>query len=179
MKTLPRVSTVDDIRIIETRGPWPSKSGGFLNVLFQLGREDLEFFLGFDNPAFTEVEEATGVDIRGLRIYGVKDIPAGSVGANEMHFARNELVSAIAGCALWTCEDLDGNKRTITLDAKTSVISPAGLFHTYRATEDGTRLQVVCNTLFNPDDPRTQDSHGEERFRELQRIHQSTRDTNA
>ncbi len=161
-------NTVEDIRIIETRGPWQSKSGGELNVLFQLEREDLESFLGFINPAFMAVQEETGIDIRGLRTYGVRGIPADSVGANEMHFARNELVSAIGGSALWICEDINGNQKTITLDENTSVICPAGLFHTYKALENNTHLQVICNTLFNPEDPRTHDSYGEEKFRELQ-----------
>lgn len=157
MKTFDRY-TVDDIKVVEARGPWESKSGGALNVSFALGSLELAAFLDVDNPEFTKVEAATGIDIRGLRSYRITDIPEGSIGGQEYHRARTEYVQVLAGRALWLCSDNQGNEREYELDGRTGVITPPGITHSYEALEEGTGLEVVCNTLFIPEDPRTHDT---------------------
>lgn len=162
-------TTVDDIRIIETRGPWKSKSGGSLNVLMALGQDEVEAFLDYDHPEFDALQKETGVNIRGLRTYNVSEIPKGSVGGLEWHSIRTEIVSAIGGQALWQCVDVDGGETEFVLNRDVSVLMPPGILHTYVALEDDTRLQVVCNTLFDPEDSRTHDTYSMDLFAAVQK----------
>lgn len=167
-----RLSRVTSIVQLQTNGPWQSKSGGELTVLLALTNQQLTMFLDADNPEFTTIFDQTNTNVRGLRIYNVSGIPNGSTGANEFHLARTEIVNVLSGKALWQCEDVYGGTQEYTLDAASSLIVPSGILHTYTALEDNTRLQVVCNTLFIPDDPRTHDSYSAEEFRKLQSEHQ-------
>lgn len=73
-------------------------------------------------------------------------------------------MATLAGAALWQTVDFNGNEREFVLDGKTAIIQPPGILHTYTALEDGTRLQVICNTLFDPNDPRTHDSYTQDDF---------------
>lgn len=160
--------TVNEIQVVETKGPWQSKSGGELHVLFGLNQAQTSAFFDFDNPEFDRVSKESGLDIRGLRSYTVSGIPKDSIGAQEWHRARTELVRAERGSAMWTCTDLEGNERSFTLDAKTAVITPPGILHTYQALEDNTKLQVICNTIFIPEDSHTHDTFSKESFYEVQ-----------
>jgi methionine-S-sulfoxide reductase len=63
-----------------------------------------------------------------------------------------------------------GNEEEFVLDSKKSVMMPPGILHTYVALEDDTRLQVVCNTLFDPNDVRTHDTYSQEDFKRIQSI---------
>jgi hypothetical protein len=164
MRKFEGTKTVDDIEVIKTRGPWQTKSGGELNVLFALGGQRLREFLDFDNPEFDEIPG----DMRGLRSYTVTGIPEGSIGGTEWHRARTEYIRACGGSALWQCVDLAGGEREFELDGETAVAMPPGILHTYRALEDNTGLQVVANTLFVPEDPRTHDTYSLESFYALQ-----------
>jgi dTDP-4-dehydrorhamnose 3,5-epimerase-like enzyme len=123
--------------------------------------------LDFDNPAFKTVEDESGQDIRGLRSYTVSDIPSSSVGAIEWHMIRTEYVTALAGAVIWQCIDLDGREREFTLDGSKAIIQPPGILHIYQALQPNTRLQVTCNTLFVPEDPRTHDTFSRDIFYEL------------
>lgn len=164
MKSFEPRFTVNDIKVVERHGPWQSKSGGALDVLMALSQEETEAFLDFENPEFAYVQEDSGKNIRGLRSYSVRDIPKGSIGGQEWHRARTECLIALSGSALWQCTDLYGNTAEFTIDNRTAILTPPGIMHTYTALEDGTRLQVICNTLFIPDDPRTHDSFDQESF---------------
>lgn len=159
---------VTDVTVLQTKGPWPTKSGAQLQVLFGIDQELVSRFLDFDNPEFSKVRDKSGTNIRGLRVYNVEGIPKDSVGANEYHLARTEIVNVLLGKALWRCEDVYGDVKEFTLDASTSVIVPAGILHTYTSLEDNTRIQVICNTLFVPDDPQTHDSYSIDEFHALQ-----------
>jgi hypothetical protein len=166
-----RIATsVDSIRTIETRGPWKSKSGGELNVLFGLPQDEVLQFLDYDNYGFRTLEDQTGINIRGLRTYNVSNIPKDSIGGMEWHGIRTEIVTALGGSALWQCEDFFGKEEEFVLDSKKSVMMPPGILHTYVALEDDTRLQVVCNTLFDPSDSRTHDTYSQDDFRRIQSI---------
>lgn len=161
-------TSVQDIRTIETRGPWASKSGGSLNVLLALPQDEVTEFLDYDHPGFDDLEQEIGVNIRGLRVYGVSDIPKDAIGGLEWHDIRTEFVSAIGGKALWQCVDVYGNEEEFVLDRNKAVLMPPGILHTYVALENDTHLQVVCNTLFIPEDKRTHDTFSKESFIALQ-----------
>ncbi|HTH72330.1 MAG TPA: hypothetical protein VL737_03120 [Candidatus Pristimantibacillus sp.] len=152
------IQVIDNSRFMEVGGRWRAKSGGFLTVQFALPKEVIGALLDYDNPAFDQVEEESGVDIRGLRSYQVEGIPQGSIGGQEWHRARTEYVTALAGSALWQCVDPSGREREFVLDGRTAVLQPPGILHTYEALEDDTRLEVVCNTLFIPDNKKTHDT---------------------
>lgn len=158
---------VDDIQVIDSRGPWTTKSGGNLNVLFGLPQDQVTKFLDYNNPEFDFTEKSSGHNIRGLRSYMVSDIPKGSVGGKEWHKVRTEFVTAIGGLAVWQCVDFNGKEREFILDGKSSVLMPPGILHTYEALEDNTALQVIANTLFVPENPLTHDSYSIDTFNEL------------
>ena len=158
--------TVDDIIVVNIRGPWITKSGGELNVLFALPQDQLEQFLDFDNPEFNTFS----TNVRGLRSYIVSNISKGSIGAMEWHKARTEYLGALDGEALLECVDLNGGTRQFILDSSTSVIVPCSILHTYTALKDNTRLQVIANTLFDPEDETTHDSYTLESFYDQVRI---------
>jgi dTDP-4-dehydrorhamnose 3,5-epimerase-like enzyme len=111
--------------------------------------------------------------VRGLRVYNVSNIPNGSVGANEYHLARTEIVSVLDGASEWRIEDIYGDSRIFIVDKTKSLVIPPGLLHTYTATEDNTRIQVICNTLFIPDNHSTHDSYMIDDFRRLQQKYKS------
>jgi len=161
---------IDDIQEIKSRGPWRSKSGGDLNVLFALPQEQVSSFLDFENPEFDITQEISGHNIRGLRSYTVSDIPKDSVGGKEWHRARTEYVSALAGSVVWQCVDFAGKEREFILDGRSGVIIPPGILHTYVGLEDQTTLQIICNTLFIPEDSLTHDTYSRENFHEQQDI---------
>lgn len=165
MKRPSRLHTVGEVRSIDVRGPWATKSGGELQVLFSLPVTALEAFLDFDNSAFSDFSQ----DVRGLRSYVVKGINKGGIGAKEVHLARTELVTALNGRASWVCSDLLGNEKSFTLDGTNVLIVPPGILHTYESLEDNTRLQVIANTLFIPEDSSTHDSYPAEEFYALQK----------
>jgi len=164
MKKPKAVRSVNEVQIIEIRGPWASKSGGDLNVLFNLDHAQVTAFLDYDNPEFDSMPG----DMRGLRSYKVENVPKGSIGAKECHIARNEIVFAAKGSFSWKCIDLHGNEKEFILDGKTAVITPSGLLHIYEALEDDSTIQVVCNTGFAPEDPATHDSYSIDDFYALQ-----------
>jgi len=162
------VASVDDIQILESNGPWNTKSGGQLTALFNLPMPQmLEKYFHYEP---SELEKLS-FDTRGLRSYQVSGIAKGSIGANEWHRNRNELVFALQSTATWTCEDVYGRKKAFTLDGTHGAWTPPFIFHTYQAQSDNTQLLVIASTLFVPDDPSTHDSYSEEMFRELQKAY--------
>lgn len=159
------VPTVDDVQIIEARGPWDTKSGGKLDVLFGMNFALLEGrFLHYNDAEFHEIPG----DIRGLRAYTVRGLPKGEIGGTEWHRIREEMVFALEGSVHWIYEDLFGGQSEIILRTGLGVWMPPFIMHTYEAEEAGSGLLVIANTLFVPDDPRTHDTYSTETFYELQ-----------
>jgi len=159
------VPTVNDVQIIKTRGPWNTKSGGKLNVVFAIPLATVQDrFLHYEAA---ELRRVPG-DIRGLRAYTVHDLPNGRIGGTEWHRIREEMVFALEGSVRWVCEDLLGGKKDLLLDPSVGVWMPPFILHTYEAKEERSGLFIVANTLFVPDDPRTHDTYSMETFRELQ-----------
>lgn len=159
------IATVDKVRTIESRGPWDTKSGGKLNVLFGLGNDVIQAdFFSYQPLELSKIP----ADVRGLRSYRVSDLVKGSIGAKEWHRLRNELVFVLEGAVKWTCEDVYGGKQEFIIDGQSGVWTPPFILHTYEAIADNTQILVIANTLFLPDDPRTHDTYTTDEFRELQ-----------
>jgi dTDP-4-dehydrorhamnose 3,5-epimerase-like enzyme len=165
---------VEDAQLLESTGPWNSKSGGVLRVSFSIDETQTKSFQRFDALAFSEAEKGSTENIRGLRVYSVSNIPKGSVGAKEYHLARTEIINVLDGVCEWRLEDIYGGSKVFMLDTTKSLIIPHGILHTYIAAEENTRIQVICNTLFMPDNPGTHDSYMIDDFRRLQEDYRST-----
>ena len=156
--------TIKDIQQISTPGSWQTKSGGILELITRIDYDLLGKFLTYDPAELNTLPE----DIRGLRMYRVKSIPTGSLGANEWHKIRNEIFTVLRGSVRWTCTDLEGNTEAFIVTASQSIFTPHHILHTYEALEDETELAVLANTLFNPDNPATHDTYSAELFHKLQ-----------
>lgn len=157
--------TIADIEIIECKGPWPTKSNGELNVLFGIKFEDIQKkYFSYNNSELNKIPW----DVRGLRSYRVNGLSKGSIGANEWHRIRNELVFATKGKVRWTCEDIYGNTTEHILDSAYGIWIPPFILHTYEALEQDCELLVTANTLFRPDMPITHDTFSVSDFQNLQ-----------
>lgn len=156
-----------DVRVMEARGPWITKSKAKLMVTFAIPLSILEkSYFRYDEKELAIMPG--GFDVRGLRIYNVRDIPTGTVGGTEWHRIREEMVFVLEGEVEWVCEDVYGGKREFILGEDGGVWMPPYILHTYRALIPGSGLMVVTNTMFDPSDPRTHDSYPQSVFRELQ-----------
>jgi dTDP-4-dehydrorhamnose 3,5-epimerase-like enzyme len=159
-----KFNSVKEIRLLKGLGPWDTKSGAQLYVLFSIPLSDLNnrFFV-YDQ----EELDSIGADIRGLRSYVVEGIPEGRIGANEWHRVRHEIVICRKGKIVWEFEDLEGEKLEMSLEPGTSAWIPPFVLHAYKALEKDSMIQVIANTLFIPDDPTTHDSYSAESFEQL------------
>lgn len=157
--------TIKDIQIIDGAGSWPTKSGGKLNVLFGIPFDLLsdKYF----HYELSEIKKLTS-DIQGLRAYIVSNLKNGSIGANEWHKIRSEMVFVLSGKVRWDSEDIYGSKHSVILQKNIGVWIPPYILHTYTALDDYVKILVLANTLFNAEDPSTQDTYSTELFRQLQ-----------
>lgn len=147
--------SVDDIVVIKTGGEWQTKSGGTLSVLYKIDYSTLTKFLQYDQLELSKLP----TDIRGLRSYKVENIPADSIGANEWHRVRTEIVFALKGSFRWTCTDTYGKTREYVLRAGNAILTPHHILHTYVALEDNSTICSVANTLFFPEVPESHDTY--------------------
>lgn len=161
-----KYSTVDQIEVLEGRGPWTTKSQAELMVLSALSIDEVLDFLTYD---FKETEKMPeGFDIRGLRHYSVRGMPLDNIGGTEFHRIRQEIIIGLEGRTLWEFEDLNRSRRLITLNPRMGIKFSPFILHTYVVDEENSGILVVANTLFDPDDPRTQDTYSREIFTKLQ-----------
>lgn len=161
------IPTLSDIRLlpITNKRHWPTKSNGYLNVLFSINFDDInKKFFHYENSELSKVS----TDIRGLRSYRINGLQNKAFGANEWHKIRNELVFVIRGSVKWICEDIHGNCQKFILKKDMGIWVPPFILHTYEARQNDTELLVIANTLFMPDDPSTHDSFSVDSFRKLQ-----------
>lgn len=107
-------------------------------------------------------------DIRGIRTYTVRGIPASKIGGEEFHKIRKEFIFVLEGKVEITLEDLGGETETSVITPNQAIYVPPLTLHTYKTLEDNSGLLVICNTLFIPEDQRTHDTYGLEEFRKLQ-----------
>lgn len=159
------IPTVDSVRTISGKGPWDTKSGGKLEVLFEFSAEFVqEEYFNYNQEELDNLP----TDIRGFRAYSVRNLGRGKIGAHEWHKLRTEFVFALDGSAEWECEDLKGGKKVFTLKSGMGVCNPPFILHTYKALGDNVRLLVLANTMFDTNDAKTQDIYSAEAFHELQ-----------
>ena len=169
-------SSVDDVvplhqnfrdRKLKRPGPWESKSGAQLSVVFAFSQSDLERkFFRYSDKELERIPKE--FEIRGARLYCVAGIPRGSIGGTEFHRIREEMVFGFAGAVRWMCEDLSGAKREFVITKDIGIWMPPYVLHTYESLEDNSGLLVFANTLFDPDDSKTSDSYSAEEFLALQ-----------
>lgn len=150
-----KIPSIKDIRVFETNGEWPAKSGGVLSVLYKLDFETTTYLMTYDPDELAKIP----ADIRGLRSYTVRGIARGSVGANEWHKVRNEVVFCTSGSFRWICTDTYGDTKEFVINKDTAILTPHHILHTYVALEDDSTIAVLANTLFYPDNPLTHDTY--------------------
>src|SRR5262245_18807032 len=165
MEALPESPpTVADVRELRTSGPWPSKSGGPLNVPISLSHAEAIGFLDYDPAELARV----GVDIRGLRVFYLSDAPVGGVAGRQFHRVRREIEFVIRGRVRWQFEDLYGATREIVASPERVVYIPPFILHSLTFEEAGSAVGTLANTVYVRDDARTHDTYPAEVFRELQ-----------
>ncbi|MCF8304488.1 MAG: WxcM-like domain-containing protein [Bacteroidales bacterium] len=156
--------TVEGIRLFNVQGPWHTKSNASLSVLFAMTFSEISDYFSYDDDELVNIPE----DIRGLRSYSVTGLKKGSRGGMEYHRIRQEILFAFSGKVKVEAEDVYGNHKEIILDNTTGICIPPFTLHTYEAMDNNSSNLVICNTLFNPDDPQTHDTYAEQTFRKLQ-----------
>lgn len=161
--------TVSDIRVFEAGGPWKTKSGG--NFAIQFGAPGISLQMITEYFQYKVEDIPRQKDVKGFRIYTVRDLPAGTIGGIEWHRVRQEMVFALDGRVEWVCEDVFGNSREFVLNGKTGIWMPPFILHTYKAQVPESGLLVIANTLFYPEDTATHDTYSTEVFRVLQSEH--------
>ncbi|MBN2459602.1 WxcM-like domain-containing protein [Candidatus Woesearchaeota archaeon] len=159
-----RAPSIDDIASIGTRGPWKTKSGGELNVLFAMPMHTVNDFLRYETD---ELKNYLPRDLRGLRQYHVKNLNIGKVGIGEFHRLRKEMIFVLEGLIDFEFEDVYGGLERMRLDPGRGVYIPNFILHSYDI-KNCSQLVVLANTLFDPDDPVTHDTYSSETFRKLQ-----------
>lgn len=75
-------------------------------------------------------------DVRGLRIYEVSDLKAGTQGSTEYHRVRVEGIFGTRGKVAVVMRDLHDKERTIELTRGQGVIMPPFIQHTYKIIEE-------------------------------------------
>ena len=159
--------SIEEVVIFSSAGPWKTKSGGKLSVLFSLPYDKvMQSFLSYDQ---TELKKLP-VDICGLRCYKVSGLKKGSVGGLEFHKVRKEPLFALQGSICLELADIYRQTKKITLTKNSvGVYIPPFITHTYKVLEDNTTLVGIANTLFFPDNKETHDTYSEKEFWEIQK----------
>ena len=155
MSSKPNSLNLGSVQDIPQTGPWNTKSGGELRVLFNFTKQQLE---AFSNNGSSHV-------FAGLRSYRVTELAAQSIGANEWHKHRTELVFVTKGLIEWECIDSTNNKVTTKLSPSSNgLLIPPRTLHKYRALEDDCEILVITNTYFDPSDSTTHDTYSADSF---------------
>jgi hypothetical protein len=162
---------VSDVREFQITGPWKTKSRGKLHVPIALTHLQATEFLNYDPSELMRIP----VDIRGLRIFTVSDIPAGGIGGTQFHRIRTEISFVSKGKVRWKFEDLYGETREIPWAPDTALSMPPFVLHTSICEEAGSEIVTLANTLYIPDDPRTHDTYRADEFHDMRNLFRSTR----
>lgn len=161
--------TIDNVRVLSSKGPWTTKSDAELMVKFAMPSEEVKDFFQYNQKELDKIPE----DIRGLRGYTVRGLRKGTTGGKEFHRVRKELVFGLEGRIEWICEDVFGGEKILELTPKNGVYVPPFIIHTYNTLEDNSSFLVIANTLFNPDKRHTHDTYSREDFEALQKKYNS------
>jgi len=155
--------SVDDVRESRLTGPWPSKSGGGLHVALALPYAEAMAVLEYDAAELERIP----VEMRGLRLWTVSEIPAGGTVGTQFHRLRTEVSFFVRGRGRWTFEDLYGATREVAFAPGLVLSMPPFVLHTMTCEEAGTAIVTLANTLYVPDDSRTHDTYSTAEFRTM------------
>lgn len=160
-----KLPTVEDVLAFESKlGPWTTKSGGELSVLFAYDEEILSRMFEVDQHERDLVPELE----LGIRSFQSTGLEVGSIGGKHFHRIKQEIIAFTKGAAEYVLEDVYGNKRTIIIDKKTpGLYIPPFIMHTYTTLEPA-ELIGVSNTLYDADEPATHDTYEDDVFLLLQ-----------
>lgn len=151
-----------DIFAWKKQGPWQSKSGGNLWLVFQFNLVDLlDSFFRYD-------PEELGVfsqDIRGIREYEVAEVPLGTRGGLHFHRVRQSLVQVQQGEIEFELEDVFGGRCSFILTPNDLMLIPPFMFLTYQARVSDSRFTMLVNTTYLVD---CTDTYDLDQFRALQ-----------
>lgn len=165
-KDLPEyLPNVYEIRPFYSVGPWSTKSKGLLNVFFSIPFNVIQKkFLQYSASELQKISE----DIRGFRMYMVKDLQSGNTGGQEYHRVRQEIIFGLTGTTFWRFEDLFGQEKEFKLTPGFGLWIPPFIIHTYNVMENCSSLLVLANTLYDANKEETYDTYSVKSFRELQ-----------
>lgn len=166
MKQQKKIPTIEDVLLLQIKGPWKTKADGELSVLFSLPYDQtMDSFLTYDQEELRKLP----TDIRGLRSYKVSNLKKGVIGGLEFHKLRKELLFVLQGSIRMTLTDINQQTKSFVLtNNSTGVYIPPFIIHTYEVLEDNTSLIGFVNTLFIPEDKKTHDTYAENELREIQ-----------
>lgn len=159
---------VADVKIIPLEGPWRSKSDGSLFRQFWAPLDEFQKSFFSYNPA--EFEEIP--DIKGFRIYMVRDIPKGGVAGKEFHKVRQEIMHCLEGVLKVTLSDVYGGEKEFEFTPDKTIWIQPYILHTFEALKDGSGLLVITNTTFDAENEKTHDTYSMEEFKKLQQRYQ-------
>lgn len=153
--------SVDEVCLLPSDGPFSTKSGGVLSVLWtapllSAQGPTLDELFTFDDAELAPFSH----DVRALRLLTIAGLHQGAHGGEEFHRARTTLLFPILGSIDLTVEDVYKNTVTHRLDVKNGASIPPFIFHRYTALEEGTLLVLLANTRILPNDPQSSDSYG-------------------
>lgn len=167
-----RPSSVSDVLLLETTGPWSSKSGGSLRVPLSLPYAELAQLLDYDAGEL----EALGRDIRGLRVFDIEGAQMGGIAGNQFHRIRTEIIFPIGGALQWEFEDLHGTRRKLQAEDGYAVRIPPFILHRATFLTQGMGLVTIASTIFVREDPRTHDTYSRALFHSLQQLMRPVQD---
>lgn len=157
-------ATVDDAIVYESElGPWATKSGGLMNVLFGFDQTILQRMSVVDPSELALVPQLQ----LGIRAFHTSGLVPGTVGGKHFHRIKQEIIALPRGRVSFTLEDVYGGQCQLELDAThRSLYIPPFVMHTYTVLETA-ELIGVSNTLYDADNPATHDTYEDEPFQLL------------
>lgn len=154
--------TVQEALVYEsTLGPWPTKSGGSMNVLFGF---DQSILARMHNVDPSELELVPELQL-GIRAFHTSGLAAGTIGGKHFHRIKQEIITIPKGKVRFLLEDVYGGRRELLLDkTHRALYIPPFVMHTYTVLETA-ELIGVSNTLYDADNPNTHDTYEDEPFK--------------
>lgn len=157
----PRVE--DAVVYASNLGPWDTKSGGKMNIVFAFNEEILKNLSDVDQR---ELDLVPQLEL-GYRAFHSTGLAAGSIGGRHFHRIKQETIALPKGKVEFLLEDLYGGSRRVTLDKiNRSLFIPPFIMHTYTVIEEA-ELIGVSNTLYDADNPATHDTYETDTFDRL------------
>lgn len=141
-------------------GPWDTKSGGKMHVVFAFDESILRHLHVVDQQELALVPELQ----LGFRAFHSTGLKKGTVGGKHFHRIKQETIACAKGEVEFLLEDLYGGTRTVKLDIQSrSLFIPPFVMHTYTVLDDA-ELIGVSNTLYDADNPNTFDTYEQDTF---------------